>query len=87
VPLSAPLPTLLSASSLCLRPENRSPNPLLRCRLPADLSRGLKATEAQLESGVRVVTDAERVLQEEADRAGRMLRRMEMEAKMGPWIK
>lgn len=62
--------------------------------LERDLSRGLKgaklAQEAKLGEAKLapppLLTEAERALEAEAERAGKMIRRFEMEAKMGPWI-
>lgn len=58
--------------------------------LERDLSAGLRAEEAKLASSLselsKEAVEAERKLEEEAQKAGRMIRRFEMEAQMGPWI-
>jgi hypothetical protein len=58
---------------------------------PADLASKLRAGEEAAVQEARILTqDARQLelkLEEEAKQAGRMLKRMEMEAGMGPWVK
>ena len=72
------------------RPANPWP-PAPHTAPPADLASKLRAGEEAAVKEARILTQqarqVEAKLEEEAKQAGRMLKRMEMEAGMGPWVK